>query len=47
MEVVVGTDIEHVFNIEDVVIGSFHRVLSLAGSVKALSFVDFIGESIS
>ena len=39
--------IEHVVNKEDVVIGSSHRVISLAGSVKALSSKDYIGERIS
>ena len=46
-EVGVGRGIEHVVNIEDVVIGSSHWVLSLAGSVKALPFIDYIGERIS
>ena len=38
---------EHVVNIEDVVIASSHRVLLLAGSVEAFSFIDYIGERIS
>ena len=46
-EVGVGRGIEHVVNIEDVVIGSSHRVLSLAGSAKALSFKDYIWDRIS
>ena len=39
-EVGVGRGMEHVNNIEHVVIGSSHQVLSLAGSVEALSFID-------
>ena len=43
-EVGVGRGMEYVDNIEDVVIASSHRVLLLAGSVEAFSFIDYIGD---